>query len=113
MLLFITAGFLSAVFCEALKLVKLTGKKSFIVINIVDFCMCLISGFVFIMCIFGLCGGEFKLYQVICFGVGMLFEQIFVANLIAMPIKKVYTMLKIRAVRRKQRNDKSGVSSKS
>lgn len=96
MILFVLAGFIAGVIYDVFSIFKLLAKGNLVASIVADIATCLLAGFIFIFCIFRFEFGVFAFFEVLSFVIGATFEQIFVKNLIASPIKWVYNKVKFR-----------------
>lgn len=96
MLLFVLAGFMAGTIYDVFSIFKFLTKGNLVASIVADLASCLLAGFIFIVCIFKFEFGIFAFFEVLSFVIGATFEQIFVKNLIASPIKWVYNKLKIK-----------------
>ena len=92
----LAAGLLKSIFDGVRKLTK----NNFIAGFVMDIVWCFVAGLVFILTIFTLNNGEFAFFELVAFGFGIVFEMIFVKNIFASFIIKVYN--KLRRKRRKK-----------
>lgn len=102
LVVFIIAGILSGVVYDIFKIIKTATKNYLLVTIISDIFFCLISTAVFIYCIFKYEFGSFALFEIVVYVIGNIFEQIFIKNLFAKPIKCVYNKIKLRKIKQKE-----------
>lgn len=96
MILLVFGGFIAGIIYDVFSIIKFIAKGNLIAVIFKDIAVCLLSGFIFIHCIFAFNYGVFAFFEVLSFVVGISFEQIFVKNLIASPIKLVYNKITLR-----------------
>lgn len=100
LILFTVAGLIEGVIYDFLGIFKSITKKNIIVVTVADFLSALVGGAILIYCIFKFEFGNFAFFEIIGFIVGIVFEQIFVKNLFASPIKYVYNKLNSRKLKK-------------
>ncbi len=100
LVIFVCAGILSGVIYDLLYIFKVVTRHNVLVVNVIDFLCCIVSGFVFIYCIFKFEFGLFALFEVIGFVCGLVFEQIIIKNLFTSPFKWVYNKITLRKVKK-------------
>ena len=93
MLLFVVAGLCAGIIKDILGIFNLIAKKQLLVKIISDFIFGLLAGIIFIYCIFEFELGEFAFFEVLSFVIGIVFEQIFIKNMFAIPLKWVYNKI--------------------
>ena len=98
-LVFFQVGIVCGLFYDLLFVFKLITRKNLLVVNVLDFLCCIVSGFLLIYCIFVFENGSFAFFELISFAFGIIFEQIIVKNLWTSPIKWVYNKIKLRKVK--------------
>ena len=94
-LIFSILGLICGFGYDILKVIKNLFKNNIFIVNIIDFCFVVLCGFCFIFCIFKFEYGSFKLFEIISFIFGIIFEQIIVEILFTSPIKWVYNKIKL------------------
>jgi len=99
-LVFVQVGLVCGLFYDLFLVFKLLTKNNILVVNVLDFLFCLVSGFLLIYCIFKFENGGFTLFELISFVFGVVFEQIIIKNLWTSPIKWVYNKVKLRKVKK-------------
>lgn len=90
---FVIVGIISGVVYNIFGIVSNLCKKNIIVNIATDFFATLLTGLIFIMCIFKYSFGEFNLFQIVCFILGFEFEQIFIEKVFAKPFNFVYNKI--------------------
>ena len=100
LIIFVIAGGVSGIIYDVISIFKILTKRNVLVVNVIDLLCCLVSGFIFIYCIFKFEFGLFALFEVIAFVCGLVFEQIIVKNLFTLPIKWVYNKITLCRVKR-------------
>ena len=94
LIIFMAAGIFAGLVINCFSmLVKLT-RSNFIVVFAVDFLSVAISGLIFYIISMKYYYSSLNLYFIICFLTGIIFECIFIKNLVANPIKYVYNKIK-------------------
>ena len=104
---FILAGILGGVIFNILDIVKKLSHANLLITIVLDIVGCLLCGTIFIFTIFGLENGSFAFFEILCFAFGLIFEQIFVQNIFASSVKRVYTFIKQRKMKK---NDTSKIN---
>lgn len=99
-IIFLFVGIFCGIVYDILYVFKWITKNNIFAINIIDFVCCFICGFALIHCIFLYENGSFKVFEVVCLAVGIVFEHIIVKNLFTSPIKWVYNKIKLRKVKK-------------
>ena len=95
-LIFVAVGIVDGLIYNIIGLVKHFTKNNFIINFVADLCSCLIGGLIFILCVYKFELGLFDAFEIVCFVFGVTFEQIFIKNSVAKPVKLVYNKLKSR-----------------
>ena len=96
LVIFMAAGiFAGTVFSVLYLFVKIT-KNNFIVIFAVDFFATIFAGLVFNIISFKYFYASITFYFIVCFVAGIVFESVFIKNLVANPLKNVYNKIRKR-----------------
>ena len=93
LLIFMAAGvFVGTVISLLYIFVKLT-KYNFIVVFFVDFLCAVLGCFIFYVTCIRYFYASVNFYFIVCFVIGIVFDLIFIKNLIANPVKYVYNKI--------------------
>jgi len=92
-IVFVVAGLITGIIYDILSIFKFITKRNILVVNVVDLLVCIAGFSIFIYCLFKFEYGEIAFFELVSFAFGIIFEQIFIKNLFASPIKFVYNKI--------------------
>ena len=94
LIIFVAAGIFAGLVCNVIYMtVKLT-KNNFIVVFTVDFIATMMCGAILYLICFKYFYADINFYFIVCFLCGIIFELIFIKNLVANPVKVVYNKIR-------------------
>lgn len=86
-------GLVCGIFLTIKKLICKTFKQNKILVIIGDVVFCVIASFVFLIAKNIFCYGEFRLFELLAFSLGIFVEQISINNLVEKILNLFYTLL--------------------
>ncbi len=93
LILFLAAGIFAGILTTILYLIVKLTRYNFFVVFIVDFLSVLFSSLIFYVICLKYYYASIKLYFAVCFLIGIIFQKIFIENLIAKPVKNIYNKI--------------------
>lgn len=89
---------------------KRVSKNNLLVCFALDQAVCLMTLGGFILCVFNFSSGNFAFFEVVCLIFGIVIEQIFIKNVLAISLNAIYNKITYTSKRktlRGKKNDKS------
>ena len=94
LIIFMAAGIFAGFVYNIIYLPARLTKNNVIVVFVSDFIGTLLCGAIFYVMSLKYFYGEINIYFIVCFMSGIVFELIFIKNLVANPIKVVYNKIR-------------------